>query len=106
MANLDPVIARDVPLHELPLPAALYPRASVMSVAKHVAIPIVIGAGVAAAAAGIIALRSSRKRPTFTLFAESKSTLLATVAKAAAIAGGRAFLRRALRARAGGSSAA
>ena len=96
MTDLDPRVTPNVPLHHLPLPAELFPKASVSSVAKHIAMPIAIGAGVAAAAAGYMALRRSRQRRAFSGFGASKSTLLATVTRAAVFAGTRALLRRAL----------
>ncbi|HEX3852170.1 MAG TPA: hypothetical protein VHW01_14465 [Polyangiaceae bacterium] len=58
--------------------------------------PIAIGANIAAAAAGIMALRRRRKPEASSMFAESKSTLLGTVTKAAFLAASRALLRQAL----------
>ncbi len=98
MAHVDPLIAhrpefadtqRDLRVFTLSPPPTTLARI------KENATPLLIGAGIGAAAALTIAALTSKKQPSFTLFPVSKATLVGNLAKIAIIAVGRTALRRA-----------
>jgi hypothetical protein len=98
MAHVDPLIAHrpefadtqpDLRVLTLSAPPTAIARI------KENATPLLIGAGVGAAAALAIAQLTWRKQPSFTLFPVSKATLVGNLAKIAIMAMGRTMLRRA-----------
>jgi len=98
MAHVDPLIAHRPEFADTQPDLrvlTMAPEASSLARLKENATPLLIGAGVGAAAALVVAALMFKKQPSFTLFPVSKSTLFGRVAKIALLAVGRTMLRRA-----------
>jgi hypothetical protein len=98
MAHVDPLIAHRPEFADTQPDLrvrALAPPPKTLARIKQNATPLLIGAGIGAAAALAIGALGAKKRPNFSLFPVSKATLFGNLAKIAIIAVGRTVLRHA-----------